>query len=115
MERACKTCSLLFFFFAKITHSFMKGVGDMSNIFNMVFNVLTQYHETALKCVSSNIRMNGCKVIDLREAEIRRDSDDSKVDDVYILVCSGNLLNYLRLKMKYRYDTIMYEGRKTLL
>lgn len=82
---------------------------------NMVFRVVTNHDDAIAKKAVADIRSFGIEVFGVREADIVKDSDNSKVDETYILECRGSLFDYKRLKKHIEAEEIIYEGFKTLM
>jgi hypothetical protein len=79
------------------------------------FRVLIQHIDEAVLSMTDLLREEGFKVYDLRESDIVKNSDDSKISSVYVLCCQGKEVEYKRFKEKNKYKEIIYEGHKTLM
>ena len=79
------------------------------------FRLLCQHSEEAAINVSDYVRREGFSILDLREAEIVMNSDNSKIDSVYVMCCEGSELEYHRLRRNHDFKEIMYENYKTLM
>ena len=77
------------------------------------FQVISQAREEAAYAVSNRLESLGCKVREIRVADIMG-TDGSKIDEVYVYVCKGTWVSYTKIR-KYYPDEILYEGRKTLM
>lgn len=80
----------------------------------MIFQVISQHRNEALYSVPLMLERMGCKVIEIRESDIIDETDGSKIDEVYVYVCKGTPMDYMRIRKRYT-DEIVYEGRKTLM
>lgn len=85
------------------------------NIFNVEFRVICQHNEEAVCSVSSFLKNYGVKIHNLREADVVKDSDNSKIDSIYVLCCTGSMAKYNFIKERGRYQEIEYEGYRTLV
>lgn len=83
-------------------------------MFTINFRVKIQHSDEAARNVSNLLRRNSIIVYDLREADIVKNDDLSKVGEVYLLCCKGSVFNYYKIKMKYYHDEEILEGFKTL-
>lgn len=79
------------------------------------FNVATLHIDEALENFPETLRRHGFKIIDLREADIVNDYDNSKVTEIYVWQCVGTMRKYLKFKRYGKYEQIIYEGLPTLI
>ena len=79
------------------------------------FRVITEKEMTTVRYVSVILGNNGFRICDLRETDIVKDSDNSKVQSVYVICCRGNKKDVERFKIRNKiYTEIEYEGIRTL-
>lgn len=81
------------------------------------FKVVVKHTEEAVINICAEFVEEGFEFYDLRESEIVKDQDGSKIDDVYILYFRGSEKRYNEIKAfsKRGYSEIIYEGMKTLI
>lgn len=79
------------------------------------FRMLAQYNKEAVENMADLIRREGFEIYDLRGSDIVKNSDDSKISQVYILCCKGKKSEYERFKHKHKLDEITHEGFRTLM
>lgn len=79
------------------------------------FNVASPYNAKMTKSNADVLKKYGFKVLDLREADVVNESDNSITGKVYILCCQGKESNYNEFKEQFKFREIVYEGHKTLI
>lgn len=83
------------------------------------FRVLSKHNVESARCIVQDLRSRGFEVTDVREADILRDEDNVKEDEVYVIHAQGTAWDYLQFRNlvtseKYGLREFRYEGVRTL-
>lgn len=78
------------------------------------FRMIVEHEDLAAQVCASMIRREGFEVYDLLESEIQIITDNTKIQDIYLVCCRGSLFLYEAFILKHGYIERTYEGVKTL-
>lgn len=71
--------------------------------------------ETAIRIGELLKKFFNFEIFDLRESDILRVEDDSKVCEVFLIYCRGEIVKYEMFKKLYNLKEKEYEGRPVVL
>lgn len=83
------------------------------------FRMLSKHDLESARLIAQDLRSRGFEVTDVGEADILRDEDNVKEDEVYVIHAQGSAWDYLKFRNlvtseKYGLREFRYEGVRTL-
>lgn len=83
------------------------------------FRMLSKHDLESARLIAQDLRSRGFEVTDVGEADILRNADNVKEDEVYVIHAQGSAWNYLKFRnlvtsAEYGLREFRYEGVRTL-